>query len=129
MENARLGLDATKAKGKGSKGEEDLPMSDEHRAEVERKEDNLVAVTEDAVGVMKNVRVCPVPHEGECTSTRSLTQRWMIGPRHTGTFTQSRGSYRCAAGVSQKGLRDLERAGACCRRPSGGAGGELQVSC
>ena len=114
VENARLGLDATKAKGKGSKGEDDLPMSDEHRAEVERKEDNLVAVTEDAVGVMKNVRVHPLPHGGECTSTRLLTQRWMIGPRHTGTFTQSRRSYRCAAGVSQKGLRDLKRAGTCC---------------
>lgn len=56
VENARLGLDATKAKGKGGKGEEDLPMSDEHRAEVERKEDDFVSVTEEAVGVMKNVR-------------------------------------------------------------------------
>ncbi|KAM0801732.1 BAR domain-containing protein [Usnea florida] len=61
VENARLGLDATKAKGKGSKGEEDLPMSDEHRAEVERKEDDFVAVTEDAVGVMKNVLDTPEP--------------------------------------------------------------------
>ena len=56
MENARLGLDATKAKGKGGKVEGDLPMSDEHRAEVERKEDEFVGVTEEAVGVMKNVR-------------------------------------------------------------------------
>ena len=80
VENARLGLDATKAKGKGSKGEEDLPMSDEHRAEVERKEDDFVAVTEDAVGVMKNVRVCPLPHESKCTCARLLTWRWMIGP-------------------------------------------------
>ena len=56
MENARLGLDATKAKGKGGKGEEDLPMSDELRAEVERKEDEFVAVTEEASGVMNNVR-------------------------------------------------------------------------
>lgn len=55
MENARLGLDATKAKGKAGKGDEDLPMSDEHRAEVERKEDEFVGVTEEAVGVMKNV--------------------------------------------------------------------------
>ena len=61
VENARLGLDATKAKGKGTKGEEDLPMSDEHRAEVERKEDEFVGVTEEAVGVMKNVRfACPL---------------------------------------------------------------------
>lgn len=56
VENARLGLDATKAKGKGGKGEEDLPMSDELRAEVERKEDDFVAVTEEASGVMNNVR-------------------------------------------------------------------------
>ncbi len=61
VENARLGLDATKAKGKrghviGASGEqEELPMSDEVRAEVERKEDEFVGVTEEAVGVMKNV--------------------------------------------------------------------------
>ena len=58
MESARLGLDATKSKGKsGGKGEEELPMSDELRAEVERKEDEFVGVTEEAVGVMKNVSV------------------------------------------------------------------------
>lgn len=56
VENARLGLDATKAKAKGGKGEEDLPMSDELRAEIERKEDDFVAVTEEASGVMNNVR-------------------------------------------------------------------------
>lgn len=56
VENARLALDGTKAKGKQSgRGEEDLPMSDEHRAAVERKEDEFVGVTEEAVGVMKNV--------------------------------------------------------------------------
>ena len=65
MENARLGLDATKAKGKGAKGEEDMPMSDEHRAEVERKEDDFVGVTEEAVGVMKNVRFALL-HEDVC---------------------------------------------------------------
>lgn len=56
VESARLGLDATKAKGKGAKGEEVMPMSDERRAEIERKEDEFVGVTEEAVGVMKNVR-------------------------------------------------------------------------
>ena len=61
VESARLGLDATKAKGKkgstvGMSGEvEDLPLSDEHRVEIERKEDEFVGVTEEAVGVMKNV--------------------------------------------------------------------------
>ncbi len=60
VENARLSLDATKAKGKGGKGEEELPMSDERRAEIERKEDEFVGVTEEAVGVMKNVRLLPL---------------------------------------------------------------------
>lgn len=62
VESARLGLDATKAKGGkrgamvGMSGEvEDLPESDEHRVEVEKKEDEFVGVTEEAVGVMKNV--------------------------------------------------------------------------
>ena len=58
MENARLGLDATKGKQKGGKGgEEEMPISDELRAEIERKEDDFVGVTEEAVGVMKNVSV------------------------------------------------------------------------
>jgi hypothetical protein len=71
VENARLGLDATKSKGKsGGKGEEDLPMSDELRAEVERKEDEFVGVTEEAVGVMKNVSAsmsdCLFIHMDQC---------------------------------------------------------------
>ena len=61
VESARLGLDATKAKGKkgaqvGLSGEvEEAPLSEDVRAEVERKEDEFVGVTEEAVGVMKNV--------------------------------------------------------------------------
>ncbi|MDI1488773.1 MAG: BAR domain-containing protein [Ramalina farinacea] len=68
VESARLGLDATKAKGGkrgamvGMSGEvEDLPESDEHRVEVEKKEDEFVGVTEEAVGVMKNVLDTPEP--------------------------------------------------------------------
>ena len=57
VESARLNLDATKAKAKGGKEEEELPISDERRAEIERKEDDFVGVTEEAVGVMKNVRI------------------------------------------------------------------------
>jgi hypothetical protein len=51
VENARLSLDATKARAKspGSDGDEEL------RAEIERKEDEFVGQTEEAVGVMKNV--------------------------------------------------------------------------
>ena len=66
VESARLNLDATKARGKkgatvGLSGEvEEVPQSDEHRAEVEKKEDEFVGVTEEAVGVMKNVSPCSV---------------------------------------------------------------------
>ena len=40
----------------GMSGEvEDHPISEEQRAEVEKKEDEFVGITEEAVGVMKNV--------------------------------------------------------------------------
>ena len=61
MENSRLILDATKAKGKSGAGrgmntdDEMVNMSEEVRQEVEQKEDDFVAQTEEAVGVMKNV--------------------------------------------------------------------------
>ena len=61
VESARLSLDATKSKGRkgtqvGLSGEvEDVPLGDQQRAEVEKKEDEFVGVTEEAVGVMKNV--------------------------------------------------------------------------
>lgn len=51
VENARLALDATKAKApKGQAMPEDI------RSEIEHKEDEFVGQTEEAVGVMKNVR-------------------------------------------------------------------------
>ena len=66
VENARLALDATKAKAKNSVGRgmnPDDEMVDEHwRAEIERKEDEFVGQTEEAVGVMKNVRSCDSMH-------------------------------------------------------------------
>ena len=61
VENSRLILDATKAKGKSGAGrgmntdDEMVNMSEEVRQEVEQKEDDFVAQTEEAVGVMKNV--------------------------------------------------------------------------
>ncbi|KAI4286999.1 MAG: hypothetical protein L6R35_003745 [Caloplaca aegaea] len=65
VENARLTLDATKAKGKtgGARGmnPDDEMMSEEARAAVEQKEDDFVAQTEEAVGVMKNVLDTPEP--------------------------------------------------------------------
>lgn len=62
VENSRLSLDATKQKGKTGAGrsmnpdEEMITMSEEVRADVEQKEDDFVGQTEEAVGVMKNVR-------------------------------------------------------------------------
>lgn len=63
VENARLNLDATKAKAKGSVARgmnpDDESIDEEARAQVERKEDEFVAQTEEAVGVMKNVGFSP----------------------------------------------------------------------
>lgn len=61
VENSRLGLDAAKSKAKSSAGgrgmNPDVEMvSEESRAEIEQKEDDFVGQTEEAVGVMKNVR-------------------------------------------------------------------------
>jgi hypothetical protein len=72
VENSRLNLDATKTKVKGhgafsfpgqareNLGDEEH-LSEEARAEIEAKEDDFVAQTEEAVGVMKNVRLFTVP--------------------------------------------------------------------
>ncbi|KIW05975.1 hypothetical protein, variant [Verruconis gallopava] len=71
VENARLSLDATKSKIKSGPGislpgshresisDEDL--TDAQRAEIEAKEDEFVAQTEEAVGVFKNVLDTPEP--------------------------------------------------------------------
>jgi len=69
VENARLSLDAAKARAKsggagfGGMGQkrdggvmDEEHLSEEARAEIEAKEDEFVAQTEEAVGVMKNVR-------------------------------------------------------------------------
>ena len=65
VENARLSLDATKAKAKAGGGRgmnpDDESVDEEARAAVERKEDEFVAQTEEAVGVMKNVSFSLVP--------------------------------------------------------------------
>lgn len=64
VENARLSLDATKAKAKGGafplpgvkKDGDEEHISEEARAQIEQAEDEFVGQTEEAVGVMKNVR-------------------------------------------------------------------------
>ncbi|KAF2403389.1 hypothetical protein EJ06DRAFT_526989 [Trichodelitschia bisporula] len=71
VESARLSLDATKASvkpgGLGFPGQHRDPLGDEEhlseeaRAKIEAKEDEFVGVTEEAVGVMKNVLDTPEP--------------------------------------------------------------------
>lgn len=53
VENARLGLDAIKSKIRSKEAEGQL--SEQQRQEVEKKEDEFVAQTEEAEGVMRNV--------------------------------------------------------------------------
>lgn len=67
VENSRLGLDASKSKAKAASGgrgmnPDDEMVSEEARAEIERKEDEFVGQTEEAVGVMKNVSLHFPPH-------------------------------------------------------------------
>ncbi|KAJ9669846.1 BAR domain-containing protein [Coniosporium apollinis] len=68
VENARLNLDATKARARGGagfslpgqarkEGHDDEHISEEARQEIEAAEDEFVAATEEAVGVMKNVGI------------------------------------------------------------------------
>lgn len=67
VDNARLSLDATKGKARASvptaanAAEAEPHLSEAVRAEVERKEDEFVAQTEEAEGVMKNVLDTPEP--------------------------------------------------------------------
>jgi len=71
VENARLSLDATKSKIKNGPGftlpgnnRENLgdeSLTEDQRAEIEAKEDEFVAQTEEAVGVFKNVLDTPEP--------------------------------------------------------------------
>lgn len=66
VENSRLTLDATKAAARGpaftlpgqpaKKDNMDDDLSEEARAKIEQAEDEFVGQTEEAVGVMKNVR-------------------------------------------------------------------------
>jgi hypothetical protein len=82
VENARLGLDATKASARGNAFslpgqagrkdglEEDL--SEEARAKIEQAEDEFVGQTEEAVGVMKNVSLNMPVSVSIATNTRQV---------------------------------------------------------
>jgi len=81
VENARLSLDATKARaknhgiGRGMNADEaSMDMSEQARAEVEKKEDEFVAQTEEAEGVMKNVSVQIL----EIEAISSQTQQFLM---------------------------------------------------
>ena len=77
VENARLSLDATKAKAKNTGrgfNPDDEHVSEEMRAEIERKEDEFVGQTEEAVGVMKNVGL---RHAGGGVCSFVLVRVWL----------------------------------------------------
>ena len=58
VENARLSLDSIKASKKAAAGGDLDNLSEDARAEIEQAEDEFVGHTEEAVSVMKNVRLC-----------------------------------------------------------------------
>lgn len=60
VENARLMLDSTKASKGVGKGDLDH-LNEDDRGEIEQAEDEFVGQTEEAVGVMKNVRIAFFP--------------------------------------------------------------------
>ncbi len=89
VENSRLSLDATKAKGRTGVGrsmnpdDEMASMTEEARQEVEQKEDEFVNQTEEAVGVMKNVCADQTDSLQSIMNIQEamLTQRF-TGPRY-----------------------------------------------
>jgi len=94
VENSRLSLDATKAKGRTGVGrsmnpdDEMASMTEEARQEVEQKEDEFVNQTEEAVGVMKNVCADQTDSLQSIMNIQEamLTQRF-TGPRYPWTAT------------------------------------------
>ena len=89
VENARLSLDATKAKAKNNAGHgfnpDDEYMSEEMRAQIERKEDEFVGQTEEAVGVMKNVTCFLVP-DSTAGPVLTVPDRSSIPRNHSGIW-------------------------------------------
>jgi Bin/amphiphysin/Rvs domain for vesicular trafficking len=77
VENSRLMLDSTKAakksaiQGRGMNPDDEGHLSEEARAEIEAAEDEFVNQTEEAVGVMKNVRLA-----------REFSTLMMANPQH-----------------------------------------------
>jgi Bin/amphiphysin/Rvs domain for vesicular trafficking len=130
VENARLSLDATKAKIKGGGlkfpggqanrdglgHHDETQYTEEQRAEIEAKEDEFIAQTEEAVGVMKNVsfQLNPLlrlrPSASRCKQRRLTLIDTITGSRHARAAPQSRRADRRTTRVPQEGLRDPVRA-------------------
>ena len=91
VENSRLNLDATKAKIKSNvgPGHDEGHYSEDQRAEIEAKEDDFVAQTEEAVGVMKNVGLEKHAHK---IRSRLFTDRRNIGAGYPGAAPQPCGT-------------------------------------
>ena len=90
VENSRLLLDAAKAKAKnpgwalpGQTQSNNEDTSEEHRAEIEQAEDEFVGQTEEAVGVMKNVRNPHVPGFHRSILTMFSFHRFLILRSHS----------------------------------------------
>ena len=134
VEKSRLTLDSTKARLKGTTwklagpGSPRAETHDDHTAmsleaqeEIEKAEDEFVTQTEEAVGVMKNVRKSD-PDPGHRKPTL-LTE--LPGPGHARASPQP-GRAACRSDrVPQKGLRDFERACSHRRWSTGRARGQF----
>lgn len=109
VDDARLHLDATKARlrssgvGRGMNPDADsAALTEEGRAEIERREDELVAQTEEAENVMKNVRrapdLCPAGRftrltlvgVNRCSTRRSHCAIWRSSSPRRWSSTSSR---------------------------------------
>lgn len=87
VESARLNLDATKGNAKAKltgETEPNSPAVEAARAELEKKEDEFVAQTEEAEGIMKNVRrAIPSRCAWKSGCEFSLAHKIVLsGPRH-----------------------------------------------
>lgn len=105
VEKARLTLDSVKSRVKGTTwkiggiaGREEHPTSEELPAEaqeeIEKAEDEFVTQTEEAVGVMKNVRLYRQTSR-LCDLRFELTV--FLGSRHPRTPPQSSRAHRCSS--------------------------------
>jgi hypothetical protein len=112
VENSRLSLDATKANAKGPafilpgqaarKDGMDDDISEEARAKIEQAEDEFVGQTEEAVGVMKNVRLHVPYYTLPCVEKPHTNFR--LGSRHPRASPQPRRTHRRATRIPQESI-------------------------